>query len=154
MPLYNTYAFQNVEATISGPGIANLTLSGAETAAAEEGITITYGEEMNTQTIGADGSVMNSMHSARAGTATFRLLKTSPLNTQLNAAIAFQHQSSQFWGRNTITVRDTARGDFYTLTGCAWVRIPTNTYAKVGNTLEYEVHVAIIDAVLGTGEAF
>jgi hypothetical protein len=151
-PLYATYAFQDVTASISGPGGA-FTMSGIETAAAEEGITITWGEELNTQTIGADGSVMNSMHSARAGTCTIRLMKTSPINQLLQQLIKYQHQSSLFWGRNTITIADAVRGDLYTLVGCAWVRFPTNTYAKVGNVLEYEMHVALIDGNLGPGAA-
>jgi hypothetical protein len=126
-------------------------MSGIETAAAEEGITITWGEELNTQTIGADGSVMNSMHSARAGTCTIRLMKTSPINHLLQQLIKYQHQSSLLWGRNTIRVEDPVRGDQYVLAGCAWVRFPTNTYAKVGNVLEYEMHVALIDGTLGVG---
>jgi hypothetical protein len=125
-PLNSTFAFQDVTASLSGPG-GILTLSGAETAAAEEAITITWGEEMNSQTIGADGSVMNSMHSSRAGTATFRLMKTSPLNAQITALIKYQHQSSALWGRNTITISDVARGDLYTLLaapGCGSRPIP------------------------------
>jgi hypothetical protein len=151
-PLYATYAFQDVTATLSGPG-GNFTVSGPETAAAEEGITITWGEESNTQTIGADGSVMNSMHSARAGTATIRLMKTSPNVQRMMQLFTYQHESSLRWGRNTITIADTVRGDFYTLQGCAWVRVPTNTYAKVGNVLEWEFHVALVDGNLGPGAA-
>jgi hypothetical protein len=155
VPLYNTYAFQDVTAHISGPGgdfqLTTYDISGPETAAAEEAVTITWGEESNTQTIGADGSVMNSMHSARAGTVVFRLMKTSPNNARLQQMFHFQHQSSAYWGRNTITIENKALGDKYTLLGCAWVRIPTNTYAKVGNVLEYELHVAIIDSILGGG---
>jgi hypothetical protein len=150
--LYATYGFQDVTASLSGPGGA-FTISGPETAAAEEGITITWGEESNSQTIGADGSVMNSMHSSRAGTVTFRLMKTSPNNQRIMQMFSWQHQSTAFWGRNTITIADTARGDLYTLVGCAWVRVPTNTYAKAGNTLEYELHVALIEANLGPGAA-
>ena len=143
-------AFQDVNAAISGPGGAFI-ISGPETAAAEEGVTITWGEESNTQTIGADGSVMNSMHSARAGTCTFRLMKTSPNNGAIVQMFQFQHQSSALWGRNTITISDNARGDMYTLEGCAWKRMPTNAYAKVGNVLEYELHVALINANIGPG---
>ena len=77
VPLYATYAFQDVTAILSGPA-GTFVISGPETAAAEEAITITWGEESNTQTIGADGSVMNSMHSARAGTVVFQLMKTTP----------------------------------------------------------------------------
>jgi hypothetical protein len=149
-PLYATYAFQDITASLVGPG-GSFIISGPETAAAEEGITITWGEESNTQTIGADGSVMNSMHSARAGTCTFRLMKTSPNNQRIMSLFNYQHQSSAYWGRNTITISDTARGDLYTLVGCAWVRVPTNTYAKVGNVLEYEMHVALISPNLGPG---
>ena len=150
VPLYATYAFQDVTAILSGPA-GTFVISGPETAAAEEAITITWGEESNTQTIGADGSVMNSMHSARAGTVVFRLMKTSPNNARIQEAFHYEHQSSAFWGRNTITIENPARGDKYTLLGCAWVRIPTNSYAKVGNVLEYEMHVAIIDSRLGSG---
>lgn len=150
VPLYATYAFQDVTATLNSP-YGTFTISGPETAAAEEAITITWGEESNTQTIGADGSVMNSMHSARAGTVVFRLLKTSPLNEKLQQCFHYEHMSSALWGTDTITIKNPARGDEYTLLGCAWVRIPTNTYAKVGNTLEYEMHVAIIDSRLGSG---
>jgi hypothetical protein len=141
-----------VVCTLSGPG-ASFTVAGPETATAEEGITITWGEESNTQTIGADGSVMNSMHSARAGTCVIRLAKVSPNAPKLMQLFTYQHQSSALWGRNTITIADVARGDFYTLVGCAFVRVPTNTYAKVGNTLEYEFHVALIDGNLGPGAA-
>ncbi len=151
LPLYATYSFQDVVAALSGPGAAGFIISGPETAAAEEGMTVTWGEEANTQTIGSDGSVMNSMHAARAGTVTFRLLKTSPNNSVIMALFNFQHQSSAFWGRNTITIMDVARGDRYTLLGCAWVRVPTNQYGKVGNTLEYEMHVSLIDPNLGFG---
>ena|SRR6516165_7083458 len=149
-PLYATYAFQDVTASLSGPGGAFI-ISGPETAAAEEGITITWGEESNSQTIGSDGSVMNSMHSSRAGTVTFRLMKTSPNNQRIMAMFNYQHQSSAFWGRNTITIADVARGDLYTCVGCAWVRVPTNSYAKIGNVLEYELHTAQIDPNLGPG---
>jgi hypothetical protein len=147
-PLYGTYAFQDITCSINGPG-GNFVVAGPETAAAEEGISIAWGEESNTQTIGADGSVMNSMHSARAGTVTIRLLKTAPNNRKLQQMFHYQHQSSAYWGRTTITIDDIARGDAYTLLGCAFVRSPNNAYAKVGNILEYEFHVSLIDNNLG-----
>jgi hypothetical protein len=148
-PLYATYAFADVAAGFSGPGAPSFTISGPDTAAAEEAITVTWGEEMNSQTIGADGSVMNSMHSAMAGTVNIRLQKISPVNALLSQVIRIQRQSSALWGQNTITIRDVARGDMYTLAGCAWVRFPVNSYAKIGNMLDYELHVAQIDPLLG-----
>jgi hypothetical protein len=148
-PLYGTYAFVDVVATISGPGASGFTISGPDTAAAEEAITITWGEEMDSQSIGADGSVMNSLHAAMAGTVNIRLQKISPVNAALAQLIRYQRASSALWGQNTITIRDMARGDVYNLTGCAWVRFPVNSYAKVGNVLDYELHVAQIDPNLG-----
>lgn len=155
VPLFGTYSFMDVQAVISGPGTDGLVLggpqqiAGPQAASAEEGVTITLGEETNTQTIGADGSVMNSLHASRAGTATFRLLKTSPINKALMLLYNYQRQQSNLWGRNHIVIRDVARGDQYTLDGCAFVRFPTNAYAKVGNTLEWEMHVSLTDANLG-----
>jgi hypothetical protein len=148
-PLFATYAFADVSAQISGPGAQAFTISGPDTAAAEEGITITWGEEMNTQSIGADGSVMNSMHSSMAGTCNIRLQKISPVNAMLSHLINVQRLSSALWARNIITIRDVARNDLYTLLGCAWVRFPVNSYAKVGNVLDYELHVPQVDPNLG-----
>jgi Protein of unknown function (DUF3277) len=148
-PNFGAYSFMDVEAILTGPHADGLVLGGPQSASAEEGITITFGEETNTQTIGADGSVMNSLHASRAGTATFRLLKTSPQNKALMEVYNFQRLQSNRWGRNHITVQDISRGDLYTLDGCAFVRVPTNSYAKIGNTIEWEFHVSLIDPRLG-----
>lgn len=149
-PLWATYSFGDVSATIDGPG-GSFLIGGPDAASAEEGITITLAEETNTMTIGADGSVMHSLHQARAGSATFRLLKTSPVNQQFQQLYNYQRQSSALWGRNTIVIQDVARGDIYTCQGCAFVRFPQNAYAKVGNIIEYELNVALVDPNLGPG---
>jgi len=94
---------------------------------------------------------MNSLHASRAGTATFRLLKTSPINNALIQIYNYQRVQSSLWGQNTITITDKSRGDKYTLQGCAFVRMPTNSYAKIGNTIEWEMHVALVDPMLGIG---
>lgn len=149
VPNYGCYSFMDVRATLNGPHAAGLVLGGPQAASAEEGITITLGEETNTQTIGADGSVMNSLHASRAGTCTVRLLKTSPMNKALQEVYNYQRKQSNLWGRNLITVVDVSRLDTYTLEGCAFVRFPTNAYAKVGNTIEWEFHVSVCSADLG-----
>lgn len=157
VPIFGNYSFMDVEATLTGPGVNNLSLStgnaaqiaGPQVASAEEGVTIALGEETNTQTIGADGAVMNSLHASRAGTITIRLLKTSPMNKVLMKIYNEQRRQSSQWGRNTLTIRDVARKDTYTAYGCAFVRFPSNSYAKVGNTLEWELHASVIDANLG-----
>lgn len=157
VPIFGNYSFMDVEATLTGPGVNNLSLStgnaaqiaGPQVASAEEGVTIALGEETNTQTIGADGAVMNSLHASRAGTVTVRLLKTSPMNKVLMKIYNDQRKQSSTWGRNVLTIRDVARKDTYTAYGCAFVRFPSNSYAKVGNTIEWEFHAAVIDANLG-----
>lgn len=161
IPIYGTYAFADVYATISGPG-GNVSLNGyntaiiagPDTASAEEGITVALGEETNTQTIGADGSVMNSLHSSRAGTATIRLLKISPINKMLLEMYNYQRLSSARWAHNTIEIHDVGRGDHYTLLGCAFVRFPTNSYAKVGGVIEWEFHVSLTNPLMGAGHVF
>jgi hypothetical protein len=149
--LWGTYSFQNFSAAITGPG-GSFVIAGPETATAEEGMTVTWGEEANTQTIGADGAVMNSLHASKAGTAAVRLQKISPVNALLGQMFVFQRLSSLTWALNIITLRDSVTGDNYTLTGCAFTRFPTNSWAKVGNMLEWELQVAIIDPLLGTGQ--
>jgi hypothetical protein len=165
-PIWGAYSFMDVYAVIDGPGASHMRinsagiprnpngilLGGPMAASAEEGITLALQEETNTMTVGADGSVMHSLHASRSGTATFRLLKTSPYNNALMALYNFQRLQSRRWGRNTITIEDFSRGDKYVLLGCAFVRFPNNSYAKVGNTLEYEFHCAIMDPHLGIGE--
>jgi hypothetical protein len=153
LPFFSTYAFADVSCTIAGP-FGNATIGGPDTATAEEGLTCALGEETNTQLIGADGSVMNSLHSSRAGTVTIRLLKVSPVNQFLMKMYNSDRQSSSVWGQNTITITDVARGDAYTMTGCAFVRFPSNTYAKTGNVLEWEFHVALMNPNLGSGTIF
>lgn len=150
-PLYAAYSFMDVYAYLTGPGTETMMIGGPDAASAEEGITITLGEETNTQTVGADGSVMNSLHASRAGTATFRLLKTSPVNKGMLDVYNYQRLQSRQWGRNTITIEDVSRNDRYELIGCAFVRFPTNAYAKVGNTLEWEFHVSLTYPTLGPG---
>lgn len=148
--LFGTYLFTDFIATINGPNGA-FTIGGPETAQAEEGVTIGLTEETNTQTIGADGSVMNSMHASKAGTATIRLQKISPVNAQLSQMYNLDRLSSATWAQNVITLTDIVRGDNYTCQGCAFTRYPNNAYAKIGNMIEWEFHISVLDPSLGPG---
>lgn len=151
MSFFSTYSFDQTYCSINGPG-GSFQIGGPDTGTAEEGITIVYGEEHNTQMIGADGSVMNSKHAARSGTCTVRLMKNSPANGALNAMGVLQHLNAANWGINTITLQDNLRGDSYTLSGVAFKRItPSNAYGKLGNVLEWEFDVAKVSPLLGTG---
>lgn len=144
-----TYSFQDVVVTISGPG-GSFPL-GNTSAPAEEGITIEK-EPKNTKTNGADGSVMHSMHATEAGKIIIRLLKTSPVNAQLSALYNFQGSSSINWGQNVFSLRELVTGDVYTIGGAAFTKFPNNTYATVGNTIEWEFEAALVTPFLGVGQ--
>lgn len=107
------YSFLDVQAAISGPG-GNFPLSGDRVGIAQEGITVTPTGDKNVMTIGADGAAMHSLIADCSGSITVTLLRTSPVNRLLQNLYNIQSKSSSSWGRNTITIRDIARGDTVT----------------------------------------
>ena len=143
----HTYSFQDVNCAIVGPGGAFSLGSGA--GAAEEGITFTPTEEINTMQIGADGIGQHSLHANRSGTVTVRLLRTSPVNALLSALYAFQTASSSAHGQNTISLVDSQRGDSVTASQVAFGRVPDLTFAKAAGTVEWIFHAIRIDRFLG-----
>lgn len=144
-----TYSFLDVQATIVGIGGPISLGNGA--GAAEEGITIAYAEDKNTMVIGADGDVMHSLHAGKSGTATVRLLKTSPTNAKLAAMYAVQTISSAAHGQNVLSVTDTARGDAMVCRHVAFKKFTGLTYAKDAGMNEWAFDVGKIDGLLGTG---
>lgn len=143
------YSFQNVNATIVGPGGAFDLGYGAE--AAEEGITISPVQDKNTMTPGADGSGMHSLIVSDAATITVRLLKTSPNNGRLMALYEAQSASSALWGKNIITVVDSARQEITTCQACAFKKKPELTYAKEGGMIEWTFDCIKATSILSTG---
>ncbi len=144
-----TYSFQDVVAAISGVGGSINLAAGA--GVAEEGITIESMEDKSVMTIGADGAGMHSLVANEASSITIRLLKTSPVNKQLQEMYNQQTKSSANHGKNTITVRDAVRGDNITLTEVAFKKRPTVTYAKEGGLMEWTFDAIKTTAVLGSG---
>ena len=144
-----TYSFQDVVAAISGVGGSINLAAGA--GVAEEGITIESMEDKSVMTIGADGAGMHSLVANEASSVTVRLLKTSPVNKQLQEMYNQQTKSSANHGKNTITVRDAVRGDNITLTEVAFKKRPTVTYAKEGGLMEWTFDAIKTTAVLGSG---
>lgn len=144
-----TYSFQDVVAAVVGVGGSINLAAGA--GVSEEGITIESLEDKNVMTIGADGSGMHSLIANESSTVTVRLLKTSPVNKQLQEMYNQQTKSSATHGRNVITVRDAVRGDNITLTGAAFKKRPTVTYAKEGGMMEWTFDAVKTVSVLGSG---
>ncbi len=143
-----TYSFLDTHAAITGPG-GSFSL-GAGSGNAEEGITVEPTEDIDTMTIGADGSVMHSLHADKSGKVLIRLLKTSPTNSQLATMLAFQRISSANHGQNTLTIVNTASGDSITCRQVAFMKVPVLTYAKDGGMNEWSFNAGIIDTGLGS----
>ena len=144
-----TYSFKDITASLEGVG-GSINL-GAGAAIAEEGITIEPTEDKNVMTIGADGAGMHSLVAGEASTVTVRLLKTSPTNAQLQTMYNVQTLSSLAHGKNVLTVRDIARGDAIFLTGVAFKKAPSISYAKEGGIMEWTFDAIKSVRTLGTG---
>lgn len=144
-----TYSFLNVSATIAGPGGAFQLGAGAGTS--KEGISITFTEDVDKMDIGSDGRGMHSLRASKGGVVTVTLLKTSPINQQLTTMFNLQRASAATHGINVITVSDTARGDLYVCSQCAFIKFPDNRYSEDGNFLEWRWNAIVVEPVLGGG---
>ncbi len=144
----HTYSFIDVQATLVGPtGVINF---GYGAAVAEEGISIEMAGDKNTMMIGADGEGMHSLHADKSGVVTVRLLKTSPVNAQLQAMFDAQTLSSILHGQNVIVIRNPVSGDITTARSCAFKKKPALNYKKDGDTIEWAFDAIKIDTILGT----
>jgi hypothetical protein len=143
------YGFANVMAAIAGPN-GNFDF-GFGSGNSEGGISVVYVEDKNTMTIGADGSVMHSLHSGKAAIVTVRLLKTSPTNSQFETMYNLDVAGGIGHGQNTITVRDMARGDIVTCQQVAFAKFADVTYAKDGGEMVWTFHSGVTDSDLGAG---
>ena len=145
------YSFLDTQCSFVGVGGAiNLSNGGI----AEEGITITPTGDIDTMTIGADGTPMHSLSADKSGTVTVRLLKTSPINSKLSAMYALQTADSSKHGQNTITLATTYTQDSITCSSVAFKIAPDLTWAKEGGTVEWVFNAGVIDRTLGNGGAF
>lgn len=144
------YSFLNIAATFNGPDGSYPLGSGS--GAAEEGISIEMLEDKDDMKVGADGTVMHSLRASNAARISVRLLKTSPVNAQLQDSYNIQKGSNgTLWGQNIIKVSDIQRGDLVTITQAAFVRQPSLVYAKDGNINEWQFLGTIPAQLLGVG---
>lgn len=144
-----TYSFLSVQATLSGPGVLCSLANGA--GASDEGVSFKMSGDKNTMTPGADGSIMNSLHAAKNGEVTVSLLKTSPINAILMQAYNQQTSNPALHGQNTLSLRDTFRGDVAVARQVAFKKLPDNVWGKDGAMLEWSFDAGFIDETLGTG---
>jgi len=145
----STYSFLDNNCSITGPGGSINIGQGA--APTDEGITFAPSEDMGKMDIAADGTPMHSLYANGSGTATVRLLKTSPVNQKLMQMAQLQRASSATFGRNTISLSNNQLGDLITCRLCAFKRIPDLGYAKDGGMVEWTFNIGKMDPVLGSG---
>lgn len=144
-----TYAFINLVGAITGPN-GNIQI-GAGAGVDEGGITVSMRSDRNTLTIAADGTGMNVLHSDTSASVTVRLLKTSPINQQLQAMYDADSSSSALWGQNNITFRDSVRGDHVTCKGVAFKKMPDIGWGKEGPNNDWAFDVSSCHIQLGSG---
>jgi hypothetical protein len=145
----STYSFLDNNCAIVGPGGSVNLAAGA--GAADEGITISPSEAINTMAVGADGTPMHSLHANKSGKATVTLLKTSPVNQQLAQMYAFQTSAGANHGQNTISLANSLTGDTVTCQIVAFAKAPELKYAKEAGNNVWEFDCGIIDRTLGIG---
>ncbi len=145
----STYSFLDTVATIDGPG-GSINLA-ADAGVAEEGITIEPVGDKNTMVMGAGGDGQHNLNASEAATITVNLLKTSPINALLMNMYNFQTTNSGSHGRNTINVRDVARGDYHDASEVAFKKKPTITYAAVGAMMVWTFDSIHCASILGQG---
>ena len=143
------YSFEDVQATIAGPG-GTIAL-GAGSGNAKEGISVEFLDDKDAMLIGADGSGVHSLRPSKAGRIMVRLLKTSPVNAQLSTMYRYQSASSLFWGQNAFTVTNPVTGDDYQCTEVAFQKHPSVTWAEDANFNEWGFNAIQIDPILGVG---
>lgn len=143
----STYSFMDVQAAIVGPGGA-FSLGYGE-AVAEEGITLVAAGDKNTMTVGSDGEGMHSLHADKSGQVTVRLLKTAPANAKLQALYDAQSLDSRLWGKNLITVTNSASADIGAARSCAFKKLPDLKFAKDGDIVEWVFDAIKVDVIRG-----
>ena len=143
------YSFEDVQATISGPG-GTIAL-GAGSGNAKEGISVEFVDDKNNMLMGADGSGVHSLRASNAARILVRLLKTSPVNAALNTQYNYQRQSTLFWGQNLVTVTNPITGDDYHAREVAYQRHPRVDWAEDANFNEWAFDAIKCDPILGVG---
>lgn len=145
----SAYSFLDVVATIDGPG-GSINM-GADAGVAEEGISIEPAGDKNTMVLGAGGDGQHNLMASDAATITVNLLKTSPINALLMQMYNFQTGSTGAHGRNNITVRDVARGDYHSAEQCAFKKKPTISYAGTAEMMVWTFDSIRCVSTLGQG---
>lgn len=143
------YSFLDTTCRFVGPGIdANLA---AGAAVAKEGITLSPSADKNKMDIGADGQGQHSLIADDSAALSIKLLKTSPQNAVLMIAYDLQTTSSNLWGINTVTLSNSARGDFSALQGVAFKKKPEILYGEEAGMMEWTFDIIQANTVLGGG---
>lgn len=141
---YSTYAFEDVNCVVSHPSVGSFSFNGAGLGS----ITIAKANDMSSQDLSSDGSVMTSKIRARNGTATLAVQQTSvgaAFLKKLNAYVDNAH-SSEFT-RTVITIVSKEQGVNITCTGVSPQKSPDHGFQQTGQQMSFAYLVQNITGV-------
>ena len=143
------YSFLDTTVAISGPN-GSFTIAGPDTGSAEEGVDIDYVAESDSMLAGADGTTAHSLNAGKQATWTIRLIKTSPINAQLEEMYTSDRAGgSAQWGKNVLSLKNSVSGDSYTGKQSAFRKFPRNTYSGKVSVMEWTFNSGVTDPTLG-----
>lgn len=144
-----TYSFLDISVTLVTPtGVISLGNGSAN--ATDGSVEVEYAESLNKLTVGADGSVMNTLTQNRSGTCKIKLLYSSPQNQALMNAFNLQSLSSSAWGNNSITIRNSKNENLVICTNVAFTKVPNLSLGQDAGQMDWEFSCGRIDSVIGT----
>lgn len=141
---YSTYAFEDVNCVVSHPSVGSFSFNGAGLGS----ITIAKANDMSSQDVAADGSVMTSKIRAGNGTVTLAVQQTSvgaAFLKKLNAYVDNTH-SSEFT-RTVITIVSKEQGVNITCTGVSPQKSPDHGFQQTGQQMSFAYLVQKITGV-------
>ncbi|MCK4883529.1 MAG: DUF3277 family protein [Candidatus Diapherotrites archaeon] len=145
----SAYSFKDVVAALKGAsGSVNI---GSGAGVSSEGIVIVPTADKNVMTIGADGQGMHALSADTSCSITVNLLKTSPVNALLQQMYNSQTSSASLHGQNTMTIRDSARGDSVVMGQVAFKKQPDLKWTKDGDIMIWMFDAISMAPILGSG---
>lgn len=131
---YSTYAFEDVNCVVSHPSVGSFSFNGAGTGS----ITVAKANDMSSQDVAADGSVMTNKIRAGNGTVTIAAQQTSAgaaFLKKLNTYVDNAH-SSEFT-KTVITIVSREQGVNITCIGVSPQKAPDGQYQQTGQQVSY-----------------
>lgn len=135
--MFSTYSFQEVLVTISNANGAKLSTKGQGTGS----ISISYSSSRTQKEVAADGSVVVSKLSDRSGEVDITVQQTSPIHKQLlkwYTEVEGDDSPSSDWANLLITIKSKTSGAERTCKGCAFDKLPDESFEAAAGTMTWK----------------